>query len=69
MTQQNSGLILTVKKVMDIMDCLGKADAPLSASEAGRRLGISRSTAYRLLTTFFRASPWRPSAFPAWPFA
>jgi len=49
--QQNSGLTLTVKKAMDIMDCLGEASAPLSASEVGRRLGISRSTAYRLLTT------------------
>jgi len=49
--QQNSGLTMTVKKAMDILDCLGEADTPLPASEIGRRLGISRSTAYRLLTT------------------
>jgi len=49
--QPSGGLTLTVKKAMDILDCLGEAKAPLSASEIGRSLGISRSTAYRLLTT------------------
>lgn len=51
MAQPSSGLTLTVKKAMDILDCLGQSDNPLSASEVGRRLGISRSTAYRLLAT------------------
>lgn len=51
MARRSSGLTLTVKKAMDILDCLGETDVPLSASEVGRRLGISRSTAYRLLTT------------------
>jgi DNA-binding IclR family transcriptional regulator len=49
--QQNSGLTLTVLKAMDVLDCLGGSGEPLSASEIGRKLGISRSTAYRLLTT------------------
>jgi len=51
MAQQSSGLTLTVKKAMDILDCLGETDMPLSASEVGHKLGISRSTTYRLLTT------------------
>jgi IclR family KDG regulon transcriptional repressor len=51
MDQQNSGLTLTVKKAMDILDCLGRTGAPLSAREIGSKLGMSRSTAYRLLIT------------------
>jgi DNA-binding IclR family transcriptional regulator len=47
----NSGLTLTVKKAMDIVDCLAAEGAPLSAVELSRKLGLSRSTAYRLLTT------------------
>jgi DNA-binding IclR family transcriptional regulator len=49
--KQNQGLSLTVTKAMDILDCLGQAREPLAASEIGRRLGIPRSTAYRLLAT------------------
>jgi IclR family KDG regulon transcriptional repressor len=45
------GLTLTVKKAMDILNCLGEAGSALSASEIGRRLGMSRSTVYRLLAT------------------
>lgn len=51
MTVQSQGVTLTVKKAMDILDCLGRAQAPLAASELGRRLGMPRSTAYRLLAT------------------
>ncbi len=51
MTEQAQGLTLTVKKAMDILDCLGRARTPLAASELGRRLEMPRSTAYRLLTT------------------
>ena len=51
MGEQTQGLSLTVQKAMDILDCLGRAKAPLAASELGRRLEMPRSTAYRLLTT------------------
>ena len=51
MTEQAQGLTLTVKKAMDILDCLGRAQTPLAASELGRRLEMPRSTTYRLLTT------------------
>jgi len=51
MNQQASGLTLTVKKAMDIMDCLGDAGGSLSAGEISRRLGLARSTVYRLLAT------------------
>lgn len=51
MARSNSGLTLTVKKAMDIVDCLAVEGAPLSTVELSRKLGISRSTAYRLLTT------------------
>ena len=51
MAGSNSGLTLTVKKAMDIVDCLAAEGAPLSAVELSRKLGLSRSTAYRLLTT------------------
>ena len=51
MAEQAQGLTLTVKKAMDILDCLGQARVPLPASELGRRLGMPRSTAYRLLAT------------------
>jgi len=51
MTQRQRGLTLTVKKAMDVLDCLGRAGTPLSASEIDDRLNMSRSTVYRLLTT------------------
>ena len=51
MTEHEPGLTLTVKKAMDILDCLGEAAGPLSAREIGRKLGLARSTVYRLLTT------------------
>lgn len=51
MTQRDRGLTLTVKKAMDILDCLGGTGVYLGASDIGRRLNMSRSTVYRLLTT------------------
>jgi IclR family acetate operon transcriptional repressor len=51
MCSEDQALTLTVKKAMDILDCLAGARKPLSCSEIGRRLGMPRSTAYRLLTT------------------
>jgi len=51
MEQKDRGLTLTVRKAMEILDCLGEAASPLSASEIGRKLGMSRSTVYRLLAT------------------
>ena len=51
MEQGEKGLTLTVKKAMDVLDCLGESGSPLSASEIGRKLGMSRSTVYRLLAT------------------
>ena len=51
MTDQSQGLTLTVKKAMDILDCLGRVQAPLAVSELGHRLGMPRSTTYRLLAT------------------
>lgn len=51
MAQRETGLTLTVKKAMDILDCLGETGVPLSASEISRKLDMSRSTVYRLLTT------------------
>jgi IclR family acetate operon transcriptional repressor len=51
MTEHDPVLTLTVKKAMDILDCLGEAAGPLSAREIGRKLGLPRSTVYRLLTT------------------
>jgi len=51
MARRETGLTLTVKKAMDILDCLGETGVPLSASEISRKLDMSRSTVYRLLTT------------------
>lgn len=51
MAEQTQGLTLTVMKAMDILDCLGRAQTPLAASELGHRLKMPRSTAYRLLAT------------------
>jgi IclR family KDG regulon transcriptional repressor len=51
MDQEEKGLTLTVKKAMDVLNCLGEAESPMSASEIGHELGMSRSTVYRLLAT------------------
>ena len=51
MTRRPTGLTLTVKKAMDVLDCLGRTGTPLSAGEIGGKLNMSRSTVYRLLTT------------------
>ena len=41
----------TVSKALDVLDCLGREQRPLSASEVARLCGLSRPTAYRLLGT------------------
>lgn len=51
MAEREQGLSLTVRKAMGILDCLGASDRSLSAGEIGRRLGLARSTVYRLLAT------------------
>jgi IclR family acetate operon transcriptional repressor len=51
MCSEDKALTLTVKKAMDILDCLADARQAVSCSEIGRRLDMPRSTAYRLLST------------------
>lgn len=68
MGQQRGTVTLTVKKAMDILDCLGEESSPRSASEIGRKLGMSRSTTYRLLTTlglggYVRQDPANPERY------
>lgn len=46
-----ANLIHSVIKAMEVLDCLAAANGPLSAPEVGRRCGLSRPTAYRLLIT------------------
>ena len=41
----------TVRKALDILDCLSKESTPLPTKEIARCCGISRPTAYRLLST------------------
>ena len=41
----------TVSKALDVLDCLGREQRPLSASEVARLCGLSRPTVYRLLGT------------------
>ena len=41
----------TVLKALDILECVGYADEPLSAPQVAKLLKISRPTAYRLLST------------------
>lgn len=42
---------LTVKKAMDILDCLGSAGNRVTCGEISERLEMPRSTTYRLLST------------------
>ena len=41
----------TVRKALDILDCLSREKAPLSTSDVARRCGLSRPTTYRLMAT------------------
>jgi IclR family acetate operon transcriptional repressor len=66
--QERGRLTLTVQKAMAILDCLGEEEIPRSASEIGRKLGMSRSTTYRLLTTlssggYVRQDPDKPEKY------
>ena len=51
MCSGNRAVTLTVKKAMDILDCLVGARTSMSCSEIARRLEMPRSTTYRLLST------------------
>ena len=44
-------LTQTVLKALDVLECLAQSDVPLSAQDVALRTGLSRTTAYRLLTT------------------
>jgi len=48
---QDANLAQTVLKALDILDCVANANTPLPAPEIAKRCGMSRPTAYRLLTT------------------
>ena len=41
----------TVLKAIDVLECIATAKDPLSAPEVAQQCGLSRPTAYRLLTT------------------
>lgn len=51
MRNDDVAFTLTVCKALDILDCLSKEGAPLPIKEIARSCGISRPTAYRLLST------------------
>ncbi len=51
MRDDQVSVTLTVRKALDILDCLSKERTPLPTKEIARRCGISRPTAYRLLST------------------
>jgi IclR family transcriptional regulator, KDG regulon repressor len=51
MRNDEVAVTLTVCKALDILDCLSKEGAPLPTKEIARSCGISRPTAYRLLST------------------
>ncbi|MBX6342876.1 MAG: IclR family transcriptional regulator [Thermomicrobiaceae bacterium] len=44
-------LAQTVLKAVDALECLARADRPLTAQQVARQVGLSRTTAYRLLST------------------
>lgn len=51
MCSGDRAVTLTVKKAMEILDCLAGARTSISCSEIARRLEMPRSTTYRLLST------------------
>jgi DNA-binding IclR family transcriptional regulator len=46
-----SSLAQTVLKALDTLECLADADESLTAHQVAREIGLSRTTAYRLLST------------------
>jgi DNA-binding IclR family transcriptional regulator len=46
-----SSLAQTVLKALDTLECLARADEPVTAHQVAREIGLSRTTAYRLLST------------------
>lgn len=47
----DSSLAQTVLKALDALECLAGADESLTAHQVAREIGLSRTTAYRLLST------------------
>ena len=47
----DANLTQTVLKALDVLECLADAERALSAQQVARDCGLSRPTAYRLLTT------------------
>lgn len=50
-TSRAANLTQSVLKALDILECLAAANQPLSAQEVAQHCGLSRPTAYRLLST------------------
>jgi IclR family acetate operon transcriptional repressor len=50
-SEPNVNTAQTVFKSLDVLDCLATAKRPMSAPEIAKMCGLSRPTAYRLLTT------------------
>jgi IclR family acetate operon transcriptional repressor len=48
---QGAYLTQTVLKALDVLECLASTDQPLTVPKLARLCGLSRPTAYRLLTT------------------
>jgi DNA-binding IclR family transcriptional regulator len=48
---QEANLSQTVLKALEVLECVAEAGVPLNAGEIAKRCGLSRPTAYRLLTT------------------
>jgi len=49
-TRTDSGVLQSVAAALDLLDCFA-ADEELGVIEVGKRLGVAKSTAHRLLTT------------------
>jgi DNA-binding IclR family transcriptional regulator len=50
-SSQEANLSQTVLKALEVLECVAEAGVPLNAAEIANRCGLSRPTAYRLLTT------------------
>lgn len=50
-TAPQANVSQTVLKAIDVLECIASAERPLTAPEVARQCGLSRPTAYRLLTT------------------
>ena len=50
----NTYAIAVVNRALDVLDLLTEADAPLGATEIARRIGTTKSAAFRILTNLER---------------